>query len=68
MLASLTQKLKPPALLFCRFGSEALKQRYLPDLTSMTKLASYCLTEAGSGSDAASLRTTATKDGNHYVL
>lgn len=45
--------------LLCRFGSEALKERYLPSLASMSSLASYCLTEPGSGSDAASLRTSA---------
>ncbi|HEY2662665.1 MAG TPA: isobutyryl-CoA dehydrogenase [Caulobacteraceae bacterium] len=51
-----------------RFGSEALRQKYLPRLTTMELIASYCLTEPGSGSDAASLRTTATRDGDHYVL
>lgn len=51
-----------------RFGSEALRHRYLPKLTAMDLIASYCLTEAGSGSDAAALRTTAVKDGDAYVL
>ncbi|HEY9567381.1 MAG TPA: acyl-CoA dehydrogenase family protein [Thalassobaculum sp.] len=52
-----------------RFGSEALRQRYLPSLTSMGTIASYCLTEPGSGSDAAALKTRADKVGNsHYVL
>jgi alkylation response protein AidB-like acyl-CoA dehydrogenase len=51
-----------------RFGSEDLRQRYLPRLTSMELIASYCLTEPGSGSDAAALRTTAKLDGDHYVL
>src|SRR3546814_1286290 len=51
-----------------RFGSEALRQRYLPSLTSMGTIASYCLTEPGSGSDAAALKTRADKVGNsHYV-
>ncbi|WP_346895998.1 acyl-CoA dehydrogenase family protein [uncultured Roseibium sp.] len=50
------------------YGSEELRQRYLPDLCSMTKFASYCLTEPGAGSDAAALRTKATDDGDHYVL
>merc|ERR1719181_1398198 len=50
------------------FGSDELKARFLPQLCSMEHLASYCLTEPGSGSDAASLRTTAVKDGDHYVL
>ena len=51
-----------------RFGSDALRQKYLPRLTSMELIASYCLTEPGSGSDAAALRTTAKLDGDHYVL
>ena len=50
------------------FGNEAQKKAYLPNLVSMEKFASYCLTEPGSGSDAASLRTTAKRDGDHYVL
>jgi len=51
-----------------RFGSEDLRQRYLPRLTSMELIASYCLTEPGSGSDAANMRTSARLDGDHYVL
>ena len=51
-----------------RFGDEALRQRFLPKLTSMELIASYCLTEPGSGSDAAALSTTARLDGDHYVL
>jgi hypothetical protein len=43
-----------------KFGSAGLKAQYLPRLTSMESLASYCLTEPGSGSDAASLATIAT--------
>ena len=50
------------------FGSAELKARYLPDLVSMDKIASYCLTEPGSGSDAAALKTSARRDGDHYVL
>ena len=50
------------------FGSEELKARYLPDLVTMDKIASYCLTEPGSGSDAAELKTKAVRDGDHYVL
>ena len=50
------------------FGSDDLKSRYLPALVSMEKIASYCLTEPGSGSDAAALKTTARLDGDHYVL
>lgn len=51
-----------------RFGSDDLRRRYLPKLTTMEFVASYCLTEPGSGSDAAALKTTAVKDGDHYVL
>lgn len=51
-----------------RFGSQELRRKYLPRLTTMELIASYCLTEPGSGSDAAALRTTATLDGDHYVL
>ena len=51
-----------------RFGSDELRQRYLPRLTTMELIASYCLTEPGSGSDAAAMRTIAKLDGDHYVL
>ena len=50
------------------FGSDEQRNRFLPPLTSMEKFASYCLTEPGAGSDAASLRTRAVRDGDHYVL
>jgi alkylation response protein AidB-like acyl-CoA dehydrogenase len=51
-----------------RFGNEEQRKRLLPKLVTMEKIASYCLTEPGSGSDAASLKTRAVKDGDHYVL
>ncbi len=51
-----------------RYGSDELRRRLLPKLTTMEMIASYCLTEPGSGSDAAALRTTARLDGDHYVL
>src|SRR5215470_9572633 len=50
------------------FGAAELKQRFLPDLCSMARFASYCLTEPESGSDAASLKTRAVRAGEHYVL
>ena len=50
------------------FGSDDLRGRYVPRLTTMELIASYCLTEPGSGSDAAGLRTTAKRDGDHWVL
>jgi hypothetical protein len=51
-----------------RFGSEELRRKYCPKLTAMEMLSSYCLTEPGSGSDAAALKTRAARDGDHYVL
>jgi alkylation response protein AidB-like acyl-CoA dehydrogenase len=51
-----------------RFGSEAVKQKYLPSLIGMEKIASYCLTEPSSGSDAAALKTRAVRDGNDWVV
>jgi len=51
-----------------RFGSEALRQKYCPRLTPMEIFASYCLTEPGAGSDAASLTTRAVRDGDMYIL
>jgi Acyl-CoA dehydrogenases len=51
-----------------RFGNQEQRERFLPKLTSMEHFASYCLTEPGAGSDAASLRTRAERDGDHYVL
>lgn len=50
------------------YGNDEQRQRFLPKLTSMESLASYCLTEPGTGSDAAALRTRATRDGDHYIL
>ena len=50
------------------FGSAEVKAKFLPDLVGMDKLASYCLTEPGSGSDAAALKTTARLEGDHYVV
>ncbi len=50
------------------FGADELRHRFLPRLTTMELIASYCLTEPGAGSDAAALATTATRDGDGYVL
>ena len=46
----------------------SLKEKFVPDLCSMNKIASYCLTEAGAGSDAGSLKTKAIRDGDFYVI
>ncbi|MCJ2020698.1 isobutyryl-CoA dehydrogenase [Methylobacterium sp. E-065] len=50
------------------YGDDDQRQRWLPSLMGMERIASYCLTEPGSGSDAAALRTRAERDGDHYVL
>ena len=50
------------------FGADEQRRRFLPDLCAMRHFASYCLTEPGSGSDAAALKTRAVRDGEHYVL
>ena len=50
------------------YGAGELRERLLPDLCSMAKFASYCLTEPDSGSDAASLKTRAVRENDHYVL
>jgi alkylation response protein AidB-like acyl-CoA dehydrogenase len=51
-----------------RFGAEALRRRFVPKLATMEFFASYCLTEPGSGSDAAALRSRAVRDGDCYVV
>src|SRR5688500_8916048 len=50
------------------FGGADVKAKYLPGLVTMDQIASYALTEPGSGSDAAGLKTNAKLDGDHYVL
>ena len=50
------------------FGTEEQKKKYLPDLAKGKKLAAFALTEAGAGSDAGAVATTATKKGDHYIL
>ncbi len=50
------------------FGGDEQRQRFLPKLCTMEHFASYCLTEPDAGSDAASLKTRAVRDGDHYVL
>jgi|TARA_R100000501_G_scaffold18411_1_gene38577 alkylation response protein AidB-like acyl-CoA dehydrogenase len=56
------------AWLIDRFGGEEIKAKYLPGLVTMEKIASYALTEPGSGSDAAGLKTAARLDGDHFVI
>ena len=50
------------------FGNLEQREKWVPQLAAMEKFGSYCLTEPGSGSDAASLSTTAKKVGNKYIL
>ena len=50
------------------YGSEALKQKYLPQIASGKRLAAFGLTEPGAGSDVSGIQTTAVKDGDHYIL
>jgi len=54
--------------MLCKWGTEALCEEWANGLTSGQKLASYCLTEPNAGSDAASLRTRAKLEGNHYIV
>ena len=51
-----------------RFGGAEVKAKYLPSLIPMDRIASYCLTEPSSGSDAAALKTKAVRDGDDYVV
>src|SRR5690349_15301313 len=51
-----------------RFASKAVKDKYLPSIVPMERIGSYCMHEARSGSDAAALKTRATRDGDHYVV
>ena len=51
-----------------KFGSEETKQKWLPSLCTMEKIFSYCLTEPGSGSDAAALKTRAERSNEGYIL
>jgi acyl-CoA dehydrogenase family member 9 len=50
------------------FGTDEQKARYLPRLATGELIAAFCLTEPGAGSDAAAIRTTAVRDGDHFVL
>jgi alkylation response protein AidB-like acyl-CoA dehydrogenase len=50
------------------FGADQQRRKWLPKLCTMEHFASYCLTESEAGSDAASLKTQAARDGDHYVL
>ncbi|MFG1376743.1 isobutyryl-CoA dehydrogenase [Xanthobacter autotrophicus] len=51
-----------------RFGDDDQRSRWVPRLTTMAHIASYCLTEPGAGSDAAALKTKAVRDGDHYIV
>ena len=51
-----------------KYGSDDQRRAWLPALCRMDQMAAYCLTEPGSGSDAAALRTSARRDGSDYIL
>jgi alkylation response protein AidB-like acyl-CoA dehydrogenase len=51
-----------------RFGSEALRQRYLPSICAGDRIGAHAITEPAGGSDALAMRTRAVRDGDHYVL
>ena len=51
-----------------KFGNDAQRKKYLPDLASGRKLGAFCLTEAGAGTDAGAQKTTATLQGDKYIL
>jgi alkylation response protein AidB-like acyl-CoA dehydrogenase len=50
------------------FGTQSQREKYYPKLATGEMIAAFCLTEPGSGSDAASIKTTAVRDGDHWVL
>ncbi len=56
------------ASMIASYGNEAQRGRWLPNAARMETLVSYCLTEPGTGSDAAAIRTRAVRDGDHYIL
>jgi butyryl-CoA dehydrogenase len=57
-----------PQVILNSFGNEAQKKRYIPALAEGRAIGAFCLSEAGSGSDAAALRTTARREGDSYVI
>jgi alkylation response protein AidB-like acyl-CoA dehydrogenase len=57
-----------PQMILQKFGNDAQKKKYIPKLASGQAIGAFALSEAGSGSDAGSLRTTAVKKGDHYLL
>lgn len=57
-----------PTKIILEGGTEAQKRKFLPKLVSGEHIGAFCLTEAASGSDAGSLRSTAKREGDHYVI
>src|SRR6185312_12206561 len=57
-----------PQIILAKFGNEAQKKKYIPPLASGKAIGSFGLSEASSGSDAGSLRTTARREGDHYII
>ena len=54
--------------MIAKYGSDAVKSKFLPKLITLEHIASYCLTEPSAGSDAGSIKTKAVKDGDDYIL
>ncbi|MBZ3869407.1 Isobutyryl-CoA dehydrogenase, mitochondrial [Sciurus carolinensis] len=65
---SIHNKVSMYAWMIDSFGSDEQRHKFCPPLCTLEKFASYCLTEPGSGSDAASLLTSAKQQGDHYIL
>jgi alkylation response protein AidB-like acyl-CoA dehydrogenase len=57
-----------PQVILAQYGDDTQRERWMPGLAAGSLLGAFALSEPGSGSDAASLRTTARRDGDHYVL
>jgi len=57
-----------PTTIILTFGNEAQQKKYIPNIVAGNCIGSFCLSESGSGSDAASLTTTAKLEGDHYIL
>lgn len=57
-----------PQVILQKFGNEKQKQKYIPKLASGEAIGAFALSEAGSGSDVSSLRVSAKKEGDHYIL
>jgi alkylation response protein AidB-like acyl-CoA dehydrogenase len=57
-----------PAVTLFEFGNEEQKKKYLPDLLSGESIGLFAITEPDAGSDVAAMKTSAKRDGQHYLL